>query len=425
MKYIKRFNESEVEKYSIFDSKGWEKFLPKKLNLVTSSGNWTLELPPVDNNMGHPTNVANLMNCIQIGYYQNTPSKEDGNVNRDGEPDQLEFDITIVKDNNGSQANPDTLKLNVDITYGDSMAVEFSIEKPNKVNVFHYTGFGSKYDKDTFWGFEDDSLKELVDFFNSWGYQLTTKDFTFIDKYPDSYVHNESIKLSPSFNDEYFLVINNSKPQENRYLTNVLKYLDFRGIQYKVVKTPDEVERMKDEFNIIGAISTGSDYRITDPSSDEEFAGSEKSLSLLSCPIVAMCYGMQSMVKFHGGENKDSGEYIHGSYALTEYKDHELFSGLDMENTQFSFSFHDCPSVCPDGFEVIGKLNDKICAISNDSKKQYGLLFHPEDIEHTYKVLDNFVKMCKGGQDYSDDFMSDQKMANVVESYINFIKNRK
>ena len=166
MKYIKRFNESEVEKYSIFDSKGWEKFLPKKLNLVTSSGNWTLELPPVDNNMGHPTNVANLMNCIQIGYYQNTPSKEDGNVNRDGEPDQLEFDITIVKDNNGSQANPDTLKLNVDITYGDSMAVEFSIEKPNKVNVFHYTGFGSKYDKDTFWGFEDDSLKELVDFFN-------------------------------------------------------------------------------------------------------------------------------------------------------------------------------------------------------------------------------------------------------------------
>ena len=113
------------------------------------------------------------------------------------------------------------------------------------------------------------------------------------------------------------------------------------------------------------------------------------------------------------------------SYALTEYKDHELFSGLDMENTQFSFSFHDCPSVCPDGFEVIGKLNDKICAISNDSKKQYGLLFHPEDIEHTYKVLDNFVKMCKGGQDYSDDFMSDQKMANVVESYINFIKNRK
>ena len=418
MKYLKRFNESES--YSVFDSEGWKEFLPKKLDVVTNNGNWVLELPDVDNNMGHATNVANLMNCVQIGYYQNTPSREDGDVNRDGEPDQLGFDITIVKNNSGEHANPDTLKLNVDITYGDAMVSSFIIEKPNKVKVSHYTGFGSKHDPDTFWSLDDNSLQELVNFFNTWGYKLSKKDFTFIDKYPDSYVHNESIKLSPSFNDEYILVINNSKPQENRYLTNVLKYLDFRGIKYKVANSSNDVEKMSNEFTIIGSISTGSEYRISDTPSDS----SEKALSLLSCPILGLCYGMQSMVKFYGGENKVSEELIHGSYKLTEYKDSKLFDGLDMSKTEFSFSFHDYPDKSPEGFEVIGELDGKVVAISNESKKQWGLLFHPEDIEYTYKVLDNFIKICNGGKDYSNDFMGDQKIIGVVESYLEFIQKR-
>ena len=418
MKYLKRFNESES--YSVFDSEGWKEFLPKKLDVVTNNGNWVLELPDVDNNMGHATNVANLMNCVQIGYYQNTPSREDGDVNRDGEPDQLGFDITIVKNNSGEHANPDTLKLNVDITYGDAMVSSFIIEKPNKVKVSHYTGFGSKHDPDTFWSLDDNSLQELVNFFNTWGYKLSKKDFTFIDKYPDSYVHNESIKLSPSFNDEYILVINNSKPQENRYLTNVLKYLDFRGIKYKVANSSNDVEKMSNEFTIIGSISTGSEYRISDTPIDS----SEKALSLLSWPILGLCYGMQSMVKFYGGENKVSEELIHGSYKLTEYKDSKLFDGLDMSKTEFSFSFHDYPDKSPEGFEVIGELDGKVVAISNESKKQWGLLFHPEDIEYTYKVLDNFIKICNGGKDYSNDFMGDQKIIGVVESYLEFIQKR-
>ena len=43
-------------------------------------------------------------------------------------------------------------------------------------------------DKETFFGFEDDSIKDLVDFFNRLGFELTVKDFTFIDKYPDTYM---------------------------------------------------------------------------------------------------------------------------------------------------------------------------------------------------------------------------------------------
>ena len=194
MKYLKRFNESE-ESYSVFDSQGWKKFLPKELSIVTQNGTWKLEIPQEEYGMSHATNVTNLMNCLQINYAQNTPSKEDGDVTRDAEPDQLEFDITIVKNNDGSVANPDNLKLNVDITYGDAMVTEFTIEKPNIITILHYTGFNSQYDPDSFFGFEDESLENLVKFFNSWGYELSKKDFAFIDNNLYSYKYKKEINL--------------------------------------------------------------------------------------------------------------------------------------------------------------------------------------------------------------------------------------
>ena len=33
-------------------------------------------------------------------------------------------------------------------------------------------------------------------------------------------------------------------------------------------------------------------------------------------------------------------------------------------------------------------------ALSNDEKKHYGLLFHPEDVEDTKGILDNFINHC-------------------------------
>ena len=192
MKYLRSFNENV--KYSIFNSNGWKKFLPKELSVITDNGNWQLHLPSDDNNMGHATNITNIMNVIQISYYQNTPSKGNGDVTSDGEPDLLCFDITIVKKNDGTKSNPDTLKLSVDITYGDNMVSEFTIEKPNKINLIHYNSYGSLYDPQTFFAFDDNSLIDLIKFFNSWGFNLTKDDLKFLDKYPNSYYHDNMNK---------------------------------------------------------------------------------------------------------------------------------------------------------------------------------------------------------------------------------------
>lgn len=163
MKHLKKFLEHKI---SIFD-KDWEKLLPKELEIVTTNGNFTLSKAQLTINDG----------MYQFSYYQSGVW---------GEPDFLGFDIYIVKDNDGTESNSEKLKLDVDITYGDAMVSEFSIEN-NKVNVIHYTGKGSKYDTDGFFGFTDESLNGLIKFFNAFGFSLNMNDFLFIDKENDDY----------------------------------------------------------------------------------------------------------------------------------------------------------------------------------------------------------------------------------------------
>lgn len=238
MKHLKRFNESQ-EKVSIFNPE-WTKLIPNKLSIVTDNGEFELEREDeITDGENHPVNVTNLMNCLQIAYYQNTVEKQGGDVTKDGEPDFLEIDITLVKDNDGTDFNPDSLRLNVDISYGDNMQYSFTIDKPNKVSVYHYTGKDSIYDPETFWGFTDKSLKELVDFFNRFGYETTVDDFKFIDDDPDSFNYEHPIekgdKIEPMIMDDDM----KSKVDNLRGGDKIKKYNEFN--KNEMIKIPIKV----------------------------------------------------------------------------------------------------------------------------------------------------------------------------------------
>ena len=384
MRHLKIFNESEG--VSIF-SQEIKNFFPDKIYISTTHGDWELD----------KNDLMLNGDLIQMAYYHN-PSKESNDALSDGEPAYLEFDIHIDRNERG-------IKLLVDITYGDSMVSEFSIEAPNKINVIHYTGINSKYDPETYFGFTDETINDLVNLFNSFnhGLELSSDDFKFIDKDPNNYkythntdhLYNDDSDLvefgnstRESILNDIILVINNSKPPENKYLYKVLKYLDVRGIEYKVASSPEDVIKHNQNYNITGALSTGSDYRVND--GDEL---NSTALSELKCPILAMCFGYQSMAKFYGS-NINSGEENCGLFNLSDYDNsHFLFKGVDLSKQKVSFCFHDYPNSVPQGFEVIAMLGDITAGIS--SKNRYGLLFHPEELESTYVILDNFVNSCK------------------------------
>ena len=109
-----RENNSDL-KNTIYD-KRWKQHLPE---YFTINYHGKLFKFKKDNTMLHS-------DMVQITY-ASTPIDSDEQGEIWGTPDTLEFDIYFAKEDN--------IVLNVDITYGDAMACEFSVEAPNKVLV--------------------------------------------------------------------------------------------------------------------------------------------------------------------------------------------------------------------------------------------------------------------------------------------------
>ena len=182
MKYLKRFNEditatigsngvikpnhnvkSDVIN-TIYD-KRWESQLPE---FITINYHGELYKFKKDNIMLHS-------DMVQITY-ASTPldTNEQGEIW--GTPDTLEFDIYFAKEDN--------IVLNIDITYGDLMACEFSVEAPNKIKVIEYTSYHSKFDRsNTVFALVDESLQSFINFLNRFeGMKLKKEDFKFLDQ---------------------------------------------------------------------------------------------------------------------------------------------------------------------------------------------------------------------------------------------------
>ena len=210
MKYLKIYEEfnkftkfknddlkTDDGRISMFDDKRFFELLPDELTIVHTKGdNYISNGSQIDKK--GKVNTCTLKKSdiaidpvkLEITYTQYTPEKEDGDVLADGEPDNLEFDVHVVKNNDGVESNPDNLKLNIDITYGDAIPSSFTIEAPNKVYPHDYTGEHSVVDPKTMFAFTHESLLKLSDFFNRFDDKFTTtpEDFKFLDTKSDSYV---------------------------------------------------------------------------------------------------------------------------------------------------------------------------------------------------------------------------------------------
>lgn len=390
--HIKKFNENLD-----FMNDDIKKHFPKNLELYTTYGTHDYVL----------SDITRENSILRVTYFVNTPDETGNNVLADGDPDLMTFDIHVVN----TQTNG--VKLNVDMSHGDRMVYEFTIEAPSKVNIHYYNGIGSKGDEDTHFGLSDESLNAMIKVFSSFNdkFKLNKKEFTFMDKYPDSYQVVESVKIAPLSENEIILVVNNTEPQKNRYLKNILRYLKIRGIEHIVASDVNEMKKAYESKKIVGAILSGSEYRIN--KCDDKLC--RVALKNLNCPILGICFGFQSICKNGGVKLLENDKVTLDHKKLTEYKNCKLFKDVDLENIKFSFAFNDYPESCPSGYEVVGKLNDMIATIADEKNERYGVLFHPEDVEYSHLILDNFVSLCHQGQDEQEKLLKGQ-----FESIIRF-----
>jgi hypothetical protein len=156
MKYLKHFNESNI--YDL----DWKSILPKNIKVFEDGGEHYFKLG----------NVMKNSDMVQVTYINHK--------NEWGITDNLEFDFYFHNVDN-------VIKIDIDITWGELMASEFSITN-NKVEVIEYTSYNSITYPNNIFAFDDNSLKEFIEFLNKFKDVKVTRDqFTFLDSSRDSY----------------------------------------------------------------------------------------------------------------------------------------------------------------------------------------------------------------------------------------------
>lgn len=184
MKYLKRF----YENISIYNTE-WEKMIPD--NLVVLKGQ-DYGIDRFDYKKG---NVMLHADMIQITYDIDDPVA----------PDTLEIDLYFVSDtemekrgdsttilksgvfnyDRNLKTNMPNLRMSVDISFGDQMACEFSIDKKSGLKVFQSTSYGSKFDPtNSLFALDQKSLDHFIVFLNRFnhGVALRTEDFRFLQQ---------------------------------------------------------------------------------------------------------------------------------------------------------------------------------------------------------------------------------------------------
>ncbi|HHV51136.1 MAG TPA: glutamine-hydrolyzing GMP synthase [Clostridiales bacterium] len=175
--------------------------------------------------------------------------------------------------------------------------------------------------------------------------------------------------------------------------------------------SPQEIK----EAGYKGIIFTGGPNSVYDTASPHY----DPEVLELGIPVLGICYGCQLLAHLAGGEitPADSGSEYGKTELYTE--DSVLFGGVPRESICW-MSHTDYVRTAPEGFKVIAHTDKCPCAaISDDSRKLYGVQFHPEVTHTVYgqQILRNFLFSVCGCK-------ADWKAESFVESSIEKYKTQ-
>lgn len=144
----------------------------------------------------------------------------------------------------------------------------------------------------------------------------------------------------------------------------------------------------------------------------------DSAIFTLGIPVLGICYGMQYIAHFFGGEVAKSHAQEFGKAHLTVVESNALFADIK-DNSMVWMSHSDKVIALPKGFTRLARSeNSEICAIADLGRKIYAIQFHPEVVhsECGAQILRNFaLGICGASNEWNMHNFAEIEIAKVRE----------
>jgi anthranilate/para-aminobenzoate synthase component II len=201
------------------------------------------------------------------------------------------------------------------------------------------------------------------------------------------------------------VVIDNTRNQKVKmFFPKLINYLNKHNINHCVIQGNinglDELKKtLKNKKVVIkGIIMSGSPIMLNESSNVEDYICNLYCLKNLSdIPILGICFGCQLINVYFGGSLYDMSEVkcIKMHIETTDIND-KFWNSLN-GNAQFCCRYlPECVSNKHlNTLMYVNEDNIKLpCVIQHNKRIVIGVMFHPEALKRTHKILDNFVNIC-------------------------------
>lgn len=189
------------------------------------------------------------------------------------------------------------------------------------------------------------------------------------------------------------------------------------GVYTKILAGDSDLNRL-DRQQIKGLVLSGSPYSVNDADAPKP----DPSIYSLDIPVLGICYGLQRIIKDHGGRISSSEKREYGRarlrFASGLVKKATILEGLP--DGMISWMSHgDTIDLVAPGFVVWAHSENGLPAvIAHQEKSIYGLQFHPE-VSHTQggeHLLTNFaLRVCAANPEWNVKAVLARKKSEISE----------
>ena len=200
------------------------------------------------------------------------------------------------------------------------------------------------------------------------------------------------------------LLVDNTKNLKKAYMTpKIIEILKNQKIEYIIISKVEDLNNiiLDKKEKIKGIILSGGPLCLSEELTIKSI---NKNITILlefsNIPILGICFGFQIMAASYGGLIEPMNIPEEGIYKINIDNTNPIFKGLNSTINVFQ-SHKDKLVKLPLSFKVIAKSSissnnqNIIQGIYSENLNRYGVQFHPEGLEETKIIINNFLHICK------------------------------